>query len=886
MPISGEGASPFSDGTWIGVPQALNEGMRPADLAALRGKPGFEDLTDAQIGEKIRDIRQETLEAIELISRFDYKLGTNVQHVFFNRRLTIEFSDRPVAGALDGSSLGKKHEDAGNAGIAVKVYPGGRVPDFDFDFIKLVATLIHEGTHLSQEWTNHPKTMSRIEFQEWRDEMNKRVVRQDNEIAASRAERAFLRGLWEAMKGIRLTGAVPTDDPSVSRVIPPLARAIAQKFLDATPPGERVAKATDLENKLLPAFGLIDELIAFRLVVRNKAAEMRDRPEPQDFGAVNLLAQEWLVFIRATSWYQRLGPALDDGIFSLSLAAGGSGTDANRVRQYDANGNLIPLTITGLTNITDVVFYNDRSILIGGLSTVFGQGAIYSLTDTNLDNLFDLPSLTLVKRDSGLDGGVSLACDRTAGRSFCLGRRTGNLYQLTAAWPALPTDTGFLTSITQTPVHEENYNLLLPPGGTELFFVPEFGGCITEGTRWSSAPATGPVLNNIRTFSPFTICKLKPVFLDNPFISDKYVRCGGRPFTELRLYNTAVNPAVLLGTATTDGGGAGLFYIPPITTGMKLRVSDTQGDDSVIFQPGSAVATPGQNTLPPQVFAVPGLGGPAVVPPVFRAPPHTDYRVEFSEKAGWTSFIPATGTTAGDGFIKPAAGPGALTVNPSSGFWRIKWTGRSDIVPDRRILTTTPGIPASINLREGEFDFGTADGRSNATYTIVNSGGLHEDICHISTDGKSLECTGLLTRSDTTTNPVVVRIRRTDAVNGDVQDFFIENYSNRRALVEPQFFAGGNTVAVPCLVINGSPCPIYQFLLSNNAADTCTEPHWHTNVGTTVWNLTGATPAMENTADSCGWGLADAVPFVFANVSLTAWQDFTNAHPPPVEMFK
>ena len=118
-------------------------------------------------------------------------------------------------------------------------------------------------------------------------------------------------------------------------------------------------------------------------------------------------------------------------------------------------------------------------------------------------------------------------------------------------------------------------------------------------------------------------------------------------------------------------------------------------------------------------------------------------------------------------------------------------------------------------------------------------------------------------------------------MNNETQDFFIQVYSNRRALV-PTGGGPTGTVDVPCLIINGAPYPIYQFFLMNTEADLCTEPHWHS--GPVVYTLYENTPANQP-ADSCGWGLLEAVEFDYVITSAANWLSFVGAHPPPVSIF-
>jgi hypothetical protein len=882
VPICGDAAFQVGDGLWVGSPQALEEPLEEKDLNLLRGQKGFTGLTDAQINAKMLKIRQEVWDAINLIAQFDPRLGYCLESVFLNRRLFLEFSDRQVAGAVDGNSLGKAADDCGNGSIALKAYPCDSVPEYSRDFVRMLSVLVHEGTHLSQTWPTVYFDVTTMNWRLWKQEMEKRVLFQSNELEASRKERAITKGMWDAMRGIRLRGEIPEDNPALFLHIPPVVRAIAQKFLNETPPAERAAKAGAIENSLSEVFGATDQVIACRTLVKNKAEEMRDRPEPTDRFELLPLQQEWLTFIRGTGWFQQIGDEVLNGIFSISLLAGGGGAEANQVRQYDANGNVMPLTISGLTNITDVAFFNERTILIGGLSTTVGEGAVYTLTDTNLDNFFDMPSLTLVQRISGLAGGVSLAVDRTAGRGFCLGRQTGNLYSLSPAPPALPASLTLLGGINQAPVLDENYYILAPPGGGEIFFVPEFGGCITEGVQWSSCPSTGVITNNFRTVRPLELCEVAPVFLDKPFAGDKYVRCGGTPGADVQLFNDAVVPPALLGTTKTDSRGNGLFYVSAISAGFKLRLHDMGTlEDSVEYRPGQPITDPSHNIVLPTGIYVPGLANPVIQPPLFRAPPHTDFRIDFSEHATWASGESVIGTVPGDGFAMPPVNFTTIEEQmPATGFWRIKWTGRRDIVPDGRTFTLTAGITTTINLNEGECDFDSSDCRSSAIYTILDRGGLHEDACRLSADGRSLECTPLLTHNPSCTADII-RVRRTDVVSNELQDFFIQVYSNRRALI-PSSPGPLGLMDIPCLIIGGAPYPIYQFTLSNSEIDLCTEPHWHS--GGVAYTLYEGT-ATQEPAGSCGWGLVEDIEFDFVLVSTAAWLNFVSAHPPPVNIY-
>lgn len=875
VPICGDGAFQVGDGLWVGSPQAVEEPLQAADLTLLRGKPGFTGLTDAQIGAKWLKIRREVWDAIQLIQQFDYKLGGSLESAFLERRLFIEFSDRQVAGVVDSKSLGREAKDNGNGRIAIKAYPCDSVPDFDTTFVRMISVLSHEGLHLSQGWPPGFLDLSNMNWRLWYDELDKRILFQCNELEASRLERRIFRGMWEAMRGIRTRGEIPADGGPFNIDIPPVVREIAGRFLREVPAAEQQARAGGLERACVPLMGAVDDVIACRTLVKAKLEELRARPAPTDRFTMLPMQQEWITFIRGTGWFQRIGEEALQGVFSLTVLAGGAAPNANKVRQFDAAGTEFPITIPGLTAITDVAFVNDRSILIGGPSATATLGAVYSLTDTNLDNLFDAPSLTLVQSHSGLAGGVSLACDRVSGRTHCLGRQTGNLYALTPAAPALPTTFTFRASINSGPVLDENFFILAPPGENNIFLVPEFGGCITEAVMWCSVPAVGAVTNNIRKHRPIEDSLVGPVFAEHPLIGQKYIRCGGRPDTEIKLYNVAVQPPLLLDTTFTDHSGNGMFDYRGTSAGMILQLQDDLSVETSRAVPAVPVTDP--NTLRlPQVFVLPGTTVPFIHPPVFFAPPHTTVEIDFTREATWSSSNTLVSTVSNAG---GTVGQITATEVPPRAFWRCRWDGREDIVPDGRCHTVVPGVPTDINLCDGVFDFDTPNGECNSTYTILDRGGLNADQCYIEPGTSVCKFTALLT-NDPSSTPDIIKVRRTDVVSGEIQDFILEFWSNRPALIEPEEALPG-LLSVQCLFIGGKYYPIYQFTLSNSETDLCVDPHWHS--GGSAWSVDG-TSATEP-ADSCGWGLLEAIPVEDVLVGTTVWLNFVAAHPPNVRLF-
>lgn len=886
VPICGDGAFQVGEGTiygemWVGGPQALEEPLTAADLNLLRGKPGFAGLTDAQIQTKMIKIRKEVWEAIDLIGLLDVRLALRLESLFLNRRISLEFSNRQIGGALDRNSLGHLAEDSDNGALSIKNYPCDTVTDFDISFVVMLGTLIHEGTHLSQTWPDAYRNLLDMNWRHWREEMEKRYLFQCNEIASSEKEKTVIFGLFLAMRGIKRDGKIPDDNAATGTVIPPLARAIAQKFLDTVPAAERTQKTDALVKALTPHVDRINSVLSCRRLVKTKVGELRDRPAPQNNQEMLPLQQEWIAFIQTTGWFQQIGDAVLNGVFSLDLIAGGSGAEANQVRQYDHLGDPRIITVPGLSVITDVAYVNDRAILVGGLSATAGQGAIYSLRDVNMDDLLDPASLNLITSMSGLSRGVSLACDPVNGRGFCLGRQTGNLYTLTPPPPALPTSLTFQLSTNSAPILDENFFLHLPPGGNKLFFVPDFGGCITEATQWSSAPAIGTIANNFRIHRPVVEYPVPPVFLDPVFRGDSYVRFGATPDREIKLFNDAVTPAALLGTTMTDSSGTGLFRIPAITGAPLLRLNDAIYGDSATFTPGPPITDPNTVLLPPG-FYVPGNSFPIVDPPIFFAPPHREIKLDFSERMSWSSGHTATTTIGSNAFTDISPDLPLLNM-PRTGFWRAQWLGRNDIVPDSRIFTIPAAMTTAIDLRLQEFDFGAVNGQSNATYTVIDRDGLHEDLAFITPGTATLNITPLMLANTVSGSPTVLKVRRTDIVDGKTQDFLITTYSNRRALIEPK--DTGSFLLVPCQLLSGGSYPIYQFTLSNNPADLCTDPHWHAPPFFSAYSLENSSTATPEPPVDCGWGTVELVPIALCPLTYAAWAAFVNAHPPSPYLF-
>jgi hypothetical protein len=202
------------------------------------------------------------------------------------------------------------------------------------------------------------------------------------------------------------------------------------------------------------------------------------------------------------------------------------------------------------------------------------------------------------------------------------------------------------------------------------------------------------------------------------------------------------------------------------------------------------------------------------------------------------------------------------TFNVSLGGGTFVAIGDSFIAP--------PGIKTFCDVRQNDVFPRTA------TFQLVTAPFLHGDLFTWKGDG-TFEI-ALLSQS----GPITFSYK---IVDGGKESGVVEVTvtGDPRLLLELETFtdpgSGKAMVRVPCLVLGGKHYPIHQFRLSNNPADTCKPPHWHSPLE--VFHLE---PPMAGRFDpnppSCGFGQYKEVPQEDFAIEAAVWEEFLAAHPP------
>jgi hypothetical protein len=162
-------------------------------------------------------------------------------------------------------------------------------------------------------------------------------------------------------------------------------------------------------------------------------------------------------------------------------------------------------------------------------------------------------------------------------------------------------------------------------------------------------------------------------------------------------------------------------------------------------------------------------------------------------------------------------------------------------------------------------------------FVIVTPPALHSDLYSWNPQTGEIIVTGLSTISEVTftyklaagaweTPPVTVTVR----------------FDARMNYAEEFLTAGPGRVRVPCLVLDGLHYPVYQFRFTNNPADVCQEPHWHSLGEVFPIDVLSPTGRRDPHPPGCGFGTVQQIPVQYYEVSSDTWQDFLIDHIPPI----
>jgi hypothetical protein len=304
-------------------------------------------------------------------------------------------------------------------GIAIKNVPCDLRPIFDGEMLGLMSALMHESLHLGQDW---PPPVMPTRIQPTTDDIGQRIQFQQNEIAASKAEKKRLENLFQVFSWMEFhNGEPPPDDERQGFKKLPLTLAIVKKFKKEVPGPERADKAKEISGKL--ASILVDQ-VCLTLKCREAVKGALDqllidvRDNPGDFRAAASRFRRAIQGNRnASGWFRQLGSAVFNGLFKTDISAGGIDGDTNTVRQYlgTASGSVsIPLDY-----ITDTIVLDDDSLLVVGANEGADTGTIFEFEDGDGDGFLEQETMSVRLNHMYL----------AASNSFCRGG-DGDLYLL------------------------------------------------------------------------------------------------------------------------------------------------------------------------------------------------------------------------------------------------------------------------------------------------------------------------------------------------------------------------------------------------------------------------------------------------------------------------
>ncbi len=190
--------------------------------------------------------------------------------------------------------------------------------------------------------------------------------------------------------------------------------------------------------------------------------------------------------------------------------------------------------------------------------------------------------------------------------------------------------------------------------------------------------------------------------------------------------------------------------------------------------------------------------------------------------------------------------------------------GDSLVAPPAR--TTTLSVAAGDTVPPG------------TQFILVDPPALHPDLFVWDPQKGEITVTGL------TTIPQIVFRYKIVAGPYETQPVAVTvTFDPRRNYAEEFLTSGPDKVKVPCLRLDNLLYPVYQFRLTNNPADVCTEPHWHAHGPVFPVDVLSPIGRTDPNPPSCGFGTVKTVPAEFYELSKDAWQKFLIDHIPPID---
>jgi hypothetical protein len=831
------------------------ENVSQARINQLKLFPPFQGKTNAQITEKVQQMRRALICVIDLISVDNRATGQSLQRLLRLRKICF--------------GLTKKNNNVG-----MSIFPDGKtefgiepinifypvcndLPITEPYLFELYVALSHESLHAEQ----------RILQPNGRPDFRETVDLQCREVEAHQGEMTRICEMQRIVEHIRDNGTVPAD-----------ARGATASFgggiVNAGAPAAMVKKWL---QKLANMKSQRGNILKFRQIYKEAGQASFDGTLDADDIKTKLKPyRKWIKLFERNRDFRLINTA----IFATAPAITGSvgsrtvtpaGGEMKQIIAPSLEEEVID--IPGNKVVTDAEFNSDGTKLFFvevDLDSVGGAMGVFDI-DSETGGVIPSSYETCFSSPLFANGGDLVVNGFESGDPFYfVDGGSGDIYRCSDnnadGCPDVLLHQG---TLPQGPDHTVGWAEF---GSRDtLLGYPEMEGTVPDGSQmFSRATRTGP--GNDFIGGPPEPWKNEmttaPAPAGLPFNGRTSLPCVGTPGESFDIISIpGEDPPVLIGQGTFGWKG---FSCPdlssPINENDGLQIIDGSGAES------------------PVIFCAPAPGS---VPRLFEKDPFGDWPNEGLIQIGTTSWpgdqvVPQTTTDPG-GFWTSGSGRNANCFGetffefdgpgdpgaPPSNFFRFL-SGDTSSPPGGPLLEleAIPGIRTCLSVADGT--------ETCSGFQLVDQPNLNEVLFNFNKDG-SFTVT-LLSFG----GPIEFTYRRVRP-NPDIP--FSPLISVRvspisEALSNPIPYTGKDGedwVNVAVLEYGAFLYPLFQFSLANSPFDLCEEPHWHRSFvyGDLVYPLeTPASGIPDPDPQECGFGIVPDVVPEYLQVSLAEWVAF------------
>lgn len=857
---------PLSGGVEIN-PIDIEGDIPPAELARLKQFPPFSGLTDEEVRAKMNIMRRNVVRAIGLIAYENPDLSYCLSRLWHGRRLCIGFTNRQIGGITNGNSFPNTTDRCERAAITIVVdkVPCDPSGAYEGDMIVLANTLAHEALHVTQDWSGvipqrPPANAAEVDL---------RIQIQQNELAASEAEKKRLLNLNQVFTRLSVGGEVPEDDPRRGFAKLPMTLRALELFLREVPENMREDVADSIEEKTRLAYQKACQTADCRRAVIMALETLKRTGNGNDFVAALRGNRD------AAGWVQVLGRQILTGVFQTDIIAGGFGTDANRIREFrdgEEYEHFLPADF-----LTDMFATNDRGFVVSTANEGADTGTIYLVGDSNGDGRLDtmMPTLT----HEYLAGGVTFSPGPN-GSLYCFAPQNQMLFQLQLGSDgtfSYPTGISF-AGVVGSPATSTITRVLVSEDGLSAIGISDNDFANHLGTRWvllSRGSLNDPFFVSDDDYSPVEDLVMAPEIVRWPLAGDTTVRVSGTAGATVTVEIVNANGGVMVSVAGTLGSDG----IAEIGLGMALT-----SDYGVRVREGDGIASRSLMTAGDQDLAIDASLNCGQLRLTAMGPTHRIRQYVLQEDMSGSTSGLATLQTDGYGrtlFNDPFSYPESA-VNRTGGLFRVRESAPAATDLMGESMAVPPGVPTRVYLNGNDrFPY-----RSRYELTDWFGDILPAQLFRFDRAGM-LEVIPL--SGDTTytvtygVGPIGGSIVSSATATLTVDESLLSNppaaYADVPGLGRTMGFNVWSLAIGETGEGDARLYPLYQFDLEFESASECPEAFWTSTGLVYAINDAGAGGLANPDSDGCGYGPRTLLVPMLHFVPEADWNAFKQSYP-------